>query len=427
MDNALLKKGSRRLVAMCFFIYCMSYIGRLNFSACMADIVADTQMAKTFAGTISTGYLACYGGGQLLNGLIGDKISPKYMIFTGLLCSGVANVMMGVAENHILLLVFWCMNGYFHSMLWSPLIRSFAEWLPKDRQRKAGVSIAPTIPAGTLLAYGISALFLKLSGWRTVFFVSGGILICASAVWFLGVTSLRTYIRQIVPFKKQTEQMPVAEEGSGGPAERGKNVSLPAVILKTGLLFSVIGILFNGILKDGVTQWVPTFIAESFGVDASAASAVAMLLPVINLSGPYLAAFLDRRVFKNEMAASAVMFFISVLSIAALFFFGGKNMIVSAVLIAVCTSSMLGANSMFLTFMPFHFSSIGKSSSVTGFLNACSYLSSAVSSVTIGYIAQTKGWDVTILSWLAVAALGLLVCLAGIRVWRLGREKYARC
>lgn len=420
MDNALLTKGARRLVGLCFFIYCMSYVGRLNFSACMADIVADLGMAKTFAGTISTGYLACYGGGQFLNGLLGDRISPKYMIFTGLLCSGFANILMGVTDSHTLLLVFWCLNGYFHSMLWSPVIRSFAEWLPMDRQRKAGVLISPAIPAGTLLAYGISALLLKTAGWRAVFFVSGGILISASAIWFLGISSLRDYIRQIVPYKKQTEQTISAQQGSASALHEGQTVSLFAVIVKTGLLFAVAGILFNGILKDGVTQWVPVFLGESFGVNASVASAVTMLLPVINLSGPYIAVFLDKKLLKNEMAVSAVMFCISVLSVAALFFFGGRNIFISAALIAVCTSSMLGANSMFLTFMPFHFSGIGKSASVTGFLNACSYLASALSSVSIGYIAQTKGWDATILSWLMVAVLGLLVCVSGVRLWKRG-------
>ncbi|HOO25957.1 MAG TPA: MFS transporter, partial [Clostridiales bacterium] len=85
-------------------------------------------------------------------------------------------------------------------------------------------------------------------------------------------------------------------------------------------------------------------------------------------------------------------------------------------------SSMLAVNSMLLTFIPFHFKKMGKAASITGFLNACSYFSSAVSSVTIGLIAEKSGWSVTILSWLLVAGLGALVSFAGRSAWAKGRS-----
>ncbi|HOU09489.1 MAG TPA: MFS transporter, partial [Clostridiales bacterium] len=149
------------LFAFFWFAYSATYIGRLNYSACMPAIMAELHLSKAFAGAVGTGFLAFYAVGQLLNGLIGDKISPKYMIGAGLFGAGTANLFMGFNTFVPLMPVIWCFNGYCSAMLWSPLIRAISEWLPQHRQTRAGVGIASTIPAGTIASYLSSALILR--------------------------------------------------------------------------------------------------------------------------------------------------------------------------------------------------------------------------------------------------------------------------
>lgn len=410
--NKDLERSGRTLFALCWLAYAVSYIGRLDFSSCMSMMVADGIFTTEFGGAVGTAFLACYGTGQLINGFAGDKVAPRTMIFIGLLGSGLMNVAMSFVGSASVAAVVWGMNGFFCSMLWAPVIRCFADYMTDKVRLSAGVNISSTIPIGTVCAYLISSVLLKTASWRTVFLVSGLAVAACAVVWLLGNLRLRPYLEEVSEMNRRSR--------SGVTADVKKAPFLP-LLISSGVVFTVVAILFNGVLKDGITVWIPTYLKTTFDVSASFAAAVSIVLPLINIFGAYGANMLNRRVFRNEMTTSCVMFCISLSSILLLFFFGSVNIVLSAFLLALSTSSMLGANTMFLTFIPLQFGRQGRSSSMTGFLDACSYIASAVSSVIIGMTAVRYGWNVTVILWAAVAVVGGIVCIVGAPAWKKGK------
>lgn len=421
MNKSTIEKSTRRLFWLCWLAYSTSYVGRLNFSACMAAMMADGGLTKAYLGSVGTGFLACYGAGQLINGMLGDRVSPKIMVGIGLFGAGFANIWMGVNTIPAMMIFIWCANGYFHSMLWSPIIRVLSEWLPKAKQSRAGANISTTIPVGTIMSYLLSSIILTFTGWRLVFIVDGILLIAASLVWAFGISTLKEYISKREGIKIPQEAL----TAGSAPLPTGKVRRLPALIIGTGLIFAVMAIMFNGVLKDGVTLWVPTYMTEFFSVTPQFSAALSIVMPVVSLGGAYTAVWMNNKYYKNELTTTGVLFGVSAFAFISLFLFGRYNIVLAISLIAVSLSSMLGVNSMLLTFIPFHFSKLGKSASVTGFLNACSYFASAVSSVSIGLIAEKSGWNMTILSWLLVALFGMTVCFVGKKYWGRGRSKIA--
>ena len=394
----------------------INYLARYGFSTSMSEMVADGIFDITFAGAVGTAFLAAYGTGQLINGLIGDRIHPKFMIFIGLVGSAAMNIFVGMSSNPVLIIILWCFNGYFCSMLWAPLVRCFSDFLLKKQQIKAGTSISASIPIGNILSYLIASFFLKAMTWRMVFIFSGIIVMVMGFVWYFGMNSLKSYLTDVEIEKQKEIQKEIVSVKAPVSGKR-----LMPLLIGTGVVFTIFGIFFNGILKDGVTLWVPTYVTQFFGTEASVASLVTIILPLFNLVGVYLAVRLFKKVLKNEMLTATVMFMISVVSLTLLFLFGRYSMIFAVMMLALTTASMLGVNTMFLTFIPLNFSNVGRASSVTGFLDACSYLASAVSGVTIGVIASTYGWNTTVITWIAVAFLGTLVSFFGIKAWRKGR------
>ncbi len=394
----------------------INYLARYGFSTSMSEMVADGIFDITFAGAVGTAFLAAYGTGQLINGLIGDRIHPKFMIFIGLVGSAAMNIFVGMSSNPVLIIILWCFNGYFCSMLWAPLVRCFSDFLLKKQQIKAGTSISASIPIGNILSYLIASFFLKAMTWRMVFIFSGIIVMVMGFVWYFGMNSLKSYLTDVEIEKQKEIQKEIVSVKAPVSGKR-----LMPLLIGTGVVFTIFGIFFNGILKDGVTLWVPTYVTQFFGTEASVASLVTIILPLFNLVGVYLAVRLFKKVLKNEMLTATVMFMISVVSLTLLFLFGRYSMIFAVMMLALTTASMLGVNTMFLTFIPLNFSNVGRASSVTGFLDACSYLASAVSGVTIGVIASTYGWNTTVITWIAVAFLGTLVSFFGIKAWKKGR------
>ena len=68
---------------------------------------------------------------------------------------------------------------------------------------------------------------------------------------------------------------------------------LPA-LFAAGLVWLVVPAMLHGGLKDGVTSWVPSMIQSNFGASPAFSAAVSMVLPLVNLTGAYLAGWLDR-------------------------------------------------------------------------------------------------------------------------------------
>lgn len=104
------RKYVRRLFLLCWLVYCVSYIGRLNFSSAMTLIISERILTASEAGFISMVYFFAYGIGQMINGFLGDKINPTRMIFMGLLFSGLANIAMGISHSFALMALSWGVN-----------------------------------------------------------------------------------------------------------------------------------------------------------------------------------------------------------------------------------------------------------------------------------------------------------------------------
>ena len=114
-------------------------------------------------------------------------------------------------------------------------------------------------------------------------------------------------------------------------------------------------------------------------MDDAAVAALSTVLPIVNITGIYFARMINVRYIRNELGTCALLFGISAISFIPLVFISlaGVRGIVPAIfavlLISITSGTMLGINSMLLTFIPFRFARLNRSSSVTGFLNFCSY------------------------------------------------------
>jgi len=408
--------------------YAAIYVGRKNYSVCMNAMIAEGFVDKTVGGIAGTVFLASYASGQLINGILGDNISPKKMIPLGLFGAALMNVFMAINPFPALIPIIWGVNGYFCSMLWSPVIRCISEWMSEEDRGSAGTNISITLPVGSICSYVICAAMLKFFNWRIAFTVCAAVLIISALIYIAGINSINSYIKEA-----ETKNLELRKniKISSGDSNSSAKYSFIGMIFLTGLTFAIGGILFNGILKDGLDLWVPTLITEYFGMSESFSALLTSILPIVNIVGVKIAHYIDKRFFNNEMTTCAAFFAVSVLSFIPLilittFCAGVSNVfiaIISILLISITSASMLGINTMLLTFIPFHFSIIGKSSGVTGFLNACSYGAAALSGVTIGLIAENYGWNITVIAFSACSALGFIISLVGSGFWKRGREK----
>ena len=197
------KKWQKYLFLLCWGAYFTSYIGRLNYSSAMSVMVEENIMTFSQAGLVSMIYFLTYGIGQICNGILGDHLKPRNMIFAGLFFSGTANLLMGTAGGFLMMVVLWGINGYAQSMIWPPMIRIFAQKYSEEMRMKCSVDIASSMAAGTLMSYFLSGCAIKLGGWRGVFVMACGLLLFFSVVWFAGYGKLNAALLMTVPKRRR--------------------------------------------------------------------------------------------------------------------------------------------------------------------------------------------------------------------------------
>ena len=413
-----------QLFLYCFLAYTCSYIGRKNFSACIPAMIEEGFLTKSFGGTVNSAYMLVYGAGQILSGIIGTKVKPRYMIGIGLCGAGLCNLIMGFAPAAAVMPLVWGFNGLFHSMLWAPIIRTFTDLLPAGRRERAGTNIAASCSIGAVLAFLIPGFILRYGSWRTVFYISGGILLTCFLIWVTGNRLLSGYIRMMEE-ATQRERAALLERAETEAAAEHRHVkrSLPAVLLASGLWVVLFGLVCNGALRDAVESWAPTLLSDQYGLDSSMAAIVSVVIPIISISGTYIANRLHERLLKNELRTAAVMFAVAALCVGGMFLCRGMSALLSATFMAVAISAMWGANHMFLTVVPYHFAPLGISAAVTGLLNSIIYFATALCNAVYGILADSLGWNAMILIWLCIGTLGGLVCLIPAVFW--GRKRRA--
>lgn len=401
------RKYVRRLFLLCWMVYCVSYIGRLNYSSAMAQIISEHILTASQAGFISMAYFFAYGIGQMINGFLGDRINPKRMIFAGLLCSGLANVAMGISHSAVWMALSWGANGYFQAMIWAPIIRIFAEMLHGEDRVNCSVNIVSSQIIGTLLSYLLSAGVLAIADWPWVFIAAAILLAATSLLWSAGFWDVCRHGEAV------GEESGIKEEHK---QEEGEvQISFGKLMISSGIMTLLIPIMVHGMLKDGVTAWVPTYISESFGIAASFSVLLTSILPVVNLSGAYLARSVYRRT-RERIGLSVLAFFATATAgLLLLCTVGGLSPVLATCFLAVITASMMAVNTLVVNIYPLRFRRYGRVSGVSGFLNAMAYLGTAISTFTTGLIVQYWGWQTTIYVWLAVTVLAGLICLLFVR------------
>lgn len=399
------KRNMVKICLLCCLAYFAGYLTRIDYAAVLVEIIDDLQVTKDTASIAVTGSFITYAIGLLISGWIGDRIAPRLLIAVGLLGTSIINLMMPLMPNITLMTVFWCFNGFFQSMLWPPISRIMAEHLDFDGfYAKAIVYVSSATSVATILVRcALAPVTVHLVGWRPLFFLCGGVGLLIVFMWLLGTLSMKGDGKAKVSDIK---------EGDGDLMGR---VSVKTLAV-SGVFVFMIGIILQGMLKDGIDTWMPTYISEVFGLGNSVSILTSGILPVFSIFSVSVATVLYGKM-GNELKTAALLFGISMgMSLVILPFFK-TSVVLTALLMAIVTGCMHGINLMLISRVPRAYKKYGKVSTVSGALNASSYLGSALSTYGFARFSELYGWYFILLSWAVISALGAVVCAVSIKRW----------
>ena len=412
------KKKAAALAVLCFLIYASSYIGRLNYSAALTELIADQILTKAQGGMISTIYFAVYGAGQLVNGLLADRHDPMKQVLIGVTGSAVLNYLFLKCNTYGAMLIVWGLNGYVQALIWAPMFLLVSQHMSREFRPQALMLINMAPAAGTILGYLFSSLVLWQFPWQSLFTGAALVLAGGSVLWILGC---KHAFRGARLAEEQTPEW----KPSGNPV-RLEREKLSRVVMLSGVGMLILPAMIQGMLKDGVTSWVPTYLTERFSLPPQIAVAVTILLPVVNILGA-AGVYLFLRKIPNEATAMGVLFLCAGGGLLALQLVGQISALLSAGLLALVTAGMMSVNVIICSEVPLRFSVFGKSASVSGFMNACGYIGAAASMYGIAVLSERYGWTVTQWVWIGSCLLAAVLSLSVGKRWMEFRRKNWRC
>lgn len=301
MINRLTSRRDIRFLSfLCCLVYFVSYLTRLNYAACLAEVQRSLNISKRLAGLPVTGCFITYGIGQLLCGFMGDRFHPRDMIFTGLTATSVCNLLAALFPRIEVIIPIWCFNGFFQSMLWPPLVRVMAEGLDEEHYKKCCVQVSVASSAGMIAVYVLAPVCIFISGWRLAFIFPGLLGIATAFFWLLSFTRLQSDGTNTV-------------SALNVEMETDYTIKLPALFSSIPHPPSFWPLSFMGSSGTGLPPGMPAYITETFGLSTSLSILTTAVLPIFSICSITIASWLLQKLH-NELFTAGILFVTGTLS-----------------------------------------------------------------------------------------------------------------
>ena len=390
--------SKRRLVYLLMLVYLVSYITRINFSAVVSEMCDSTGISKVLLSLSLTGRFITYGAGQVVSGILGDRFNPKKLVLYGLVVTTVMNFLIPLCPNPYFMIAVWCVNGFAQAFMWPPIVRIMTTYYDNEEYGRAAVIVSYGSSIGTIIIYLVAPLLIQISGWKAVFAFS---VLCGAAF--------------VTIWNKYAPDVEIRTEKNQESGEKG---SLLGILLSPVMIFAIAAIILQGMLKDGVATWMPSYIAETFKLGNAISILTGVILPFFGMFSYSISLSIYNKKIKNPVKCAGVIFATGMLSAVMLYMLPNFNPLFSVFCSALLTGCMHGVNLMLISILPAYFKETGKVSTVSGILNACVYVGSAIFTYGVALLAESFGWRTTIFSWVLITALGTASCIISSYFWK---------
>lgn len=378
-----------RVLAACIVIYTAAYLNRLNLTAALSSVIEALEKSPTQGGFLQTAFAIVYAAGQMVNGMIVDRVDPVRHMKIGIAGSGICNILIGSCSDYIPMVGLCMLNGLCQSMLWMPIIRMIVMHFKDSKARKtANIIISLALILGHLGAWAISGFLSGILSWRYSFWVPALLVIPAlvvSSLLFRGVERATGAV-------------------SAEKAKPARPTNLMRVFVSSGFLFMLLGCVLYGFVRDGIKTWTPTILNSLSNGDVIAATGFSLIIPVINAGGMLIAYIVQRKNrVRNRRLIAVFLVFGSIFCLPLL---GFKTMLISALFLGLCCACMAGLEPVLTGLVPIEYERENLVGMTAGLIDCLIYVGSALAGVLAGMIFEGNGVNALYICWGLAALIG---------------------
>jgi len=381
-------------------MYTSYYFCRYNFAYANKAISDEFGFSKSDISTILSMQFVAYGCGQILNGLLTDRIGGKKAMLIGAIGTITINLLFGVASFWGLLSLFtllWGLNGYIQSFGSPGFIKTNTAWF-SERQRGtfAGIfgfminlgrlaanKLLPLLLAG--FALGSLAQIPPLH-WRWLFWVPAFIASLVAVVFALVVKDTPEEAGYTGLFRGEADHADQEVRAEIGTVFRH---------IASNPLVWVIAVAYacTGAVRQAVDQWFPVYFQEVHHLQMTGRQFqwLGYMIPLVASCGSFLSGWVSDRFFHSRRAPVA----------------GGIYLIELVVILAATRVTSVNWAILFFILVSFTVNSthslLGPAAAMdiggrkmaafaSGCIDAFQYFGAALGMKVLGYVLDHHGW-----------------------------------
>jgi MFS transporter, OPA family, glycerol-3-phosphate transporter len=405
-------------------LYTSYYLCRYNFSIANPYISAQYGFNETQMGWIITANLLAYAFGQIINGLLTDRLGGRKAMMIGALGTVTMNLAFGASSFFGMLGLFvaiWGVNGYIQSFGAPGMIKINTAWFAhRERGRFAGIfgfminlgrfgifKLGTGLLAGSL-CFGL-VHFAPLH-WRWLF-------------WAPSIICLIVAIGMWLTVKETPEEAGFTTPGEKAviPGASDVHASIKTVVKA---IFSnptvwVVALAYacTGAVRQGIDQWFPKYMTKVYGLDIRHSSQfdwMAFWIPFVASVGSWASGYVSDTVFKGRRApVAAVLYFVeSLIIVLAAQFHTTNATIVFFVLISLTANS---THSILGTAAAMDIGGRKMAGFVSGVIDSFQYFGGSLAGLLLGWLIDHHGWGVYFYFMVPFGVIGglLMVSILG--------------
>lgn len=383
-------KNAFILGVLCSVSYLAVYFVRNILGTVTPQIIETTDITAEYIGSISSAYLIFYAVGQLINGVIGDKLKARDMMSFGLILAGICNFLFPfLIESKTATYIVYGMTGFFLSMIYAPMTKVIAENVDPLYAPRCSLGYNFASLFGSPIA-GVAAFFLS---WILVFTIG------SIALWVMGILCFVIFIllekKGIVKYNVYTPP----KNGTGG---------IKLLIKNSIIKFTVISVI-TGVVRTAVVFWMPTYISQHLGFQPETASLIFTVATLVISLSAFISVFVYEKLKRNMDLSLIIFFVLSAVSFLLVYLLKSPVPNIIFLIIAILSSNC-AASILWTIYCP-SLRDTGMVSSATGFLDFMSYIAAAAANIVFANAASSWGWGNLILVWFGLMFVGVLTCV----------------
>ena len=373
---------------ICVATYMANYYLR-NLLSVMAPMLMETGLyTETHIGELSSTYMILYAAGQLINGVLGDRLSPKKMVLIGIITASIATVAFPLTPNAFVQYIYFAALGFGLSMVRGPLMKIISENTEPNQARTICVFFSFASFAGPLIA----SLFAMANNWVWGYLLAGILAVVVAAIAYVGLNTLE---------RKGT----ITYRSSKG---EGFGALLSVFQIEKFGFYMAIACIVE-IAGASVSFWIPTFLNDGLQFDKDTANFIFTGISTCRSFMPFVALAIFRATKEKDIPMMRVSLALSAVLFLCMMVAPNRYVSIAFLLLALmsmsCTSALLWS-----IYIP-SLGKTGKVSSVNGILDCTGYIAAALANLLFANVMANVGWNVVFLLWASLGVIGIISTL----------------